>query len=179
MNKRKIILVIIIIIVIIIPLSVFASRNFKIALDKGISSDELKKQLNEEKKEWIKNNEYKNDDYKYVYENNKIIDEQVEKYKEVENKINDEFLKMEKIIKKFHEKEYMELSMQVNENANKMSANELYNQPYTERIFSLIIDVIKNKDITEEEKNILKKFLNEQSKYMENDSKIKKQIEEL
>ena len=86
---------------------------------------------------------------------------------------------MEKIIKKFHEKEYMELSMQVNENANKMSANELYNQPYTERIFSLIIDVIKNKDITEEEKNILKKFLNEQSKYMENDSKIKKQIEEL
>lgn len=49
-NKTKFIIIAIIIIVIIIPLSVFASRNFKIALDKGISSDELKKQLNEEKK---------------------------------------------------------------------------------------------------------------------------------
>lgn len=49
---------------------------------------------------------------------------------------------------------------QFNENSNKMYIDELYNQPSTKRIFELIIDIIENKTITDEEKNILKEFLN-------------------
>lgn len=41
-----------------------------------------------------------------------------------------------------------------------MYIDELYNQPSTKRIFELIIDIIENKTITDEEKNILKEFLN-------------------
>lgn len=36
---------------------------------------------------------------------------------------------------------------------------ELYSQPYAEELFELIIDVIKNKDISDEEREILKELL--------------------
>ena len=54
-----------------------------------------------------------------------------------------------------------------------MSLNELYSQTYAEELFELIIDIIKNKDITNDEKAVLKEFLNDQYYFLKEGSEIK------
>lgn len=60
-----------------------------------------------------------------------------------------------------------------------MSLNELYSQTYAEELFELIIDIIKNKDITNDEKAVLKEFLNDQYYFLKEGSEIKLKFEEI
>ena len=57
--------------------------------------------------------------------------------------------------------------------------NTLYQQPYAKELFELIIDVIKNKNISENEKNLLKEFLQSQYTLYKNDSEMKAKFDEV
>lgn len=172
------ILFLLIITLIIIKTGVMA-KMFEIPVEKEITDEEYNEQRKKEKEEW-KNNHQSNNSANLVSEDNTLLEnELIDKYNEVENEVNAKGNKMDEIINRFYSEEYSLLSAQMIENMDKMSYNELCEQEYTQKIFDLIIDIIKNKDITEEEKNLLKEFLYNQYYFIENDSTIKLKFDEV
>lgn len=173
--KKKIFLIIIIACIILIPIFVYASKFIGIPIEKTISKEEVDKERKEEKENWIKNQEYMNSELP----NQEIDNVTLDKYAIKETEANELGSKMDEIIKRFYPEEYNSILESIKDNSDKMSLNELYMQPYSLRLFEIIIDIIKNKDITENEKSILKDFLNEQYYFLNNDSEVKKEIQEI
>lgn len=101
------------------------------------------------------------------------------RYSQTDGELEEKANKMQEIINRFYREEYTQLSAELNENIDKMSYNEICKQEYTKKIFELIIDIIKNKDITVEEENILKDFLDEQYFFIKDDSSMKLKFDEV
>lgn len=173
--KKKIFLIIIIACIILIPILVYASKFIGIPIEQTISKEEVDKERKEEKENWIKNQENINS----TFQSQEIDNVTLDKYAIKETEANQLGNKMDEIIKRFYPEEYNSILESIKENSDKMSLNELYMQPYSVRLFEIIIDIINNKNITENEKNILKDFLNQQYYFINNDSKVKNEIAEI
>lgn len=178
MNK-KILLIIIIACIILIPIAVFASKNIGIPVEQVLSKEEVNKEREEEKQNWIKSQESKISTFSVQEDTQEIDEEDLEKYEEVEDRVNQKGNEMDEIIKRFYPEEYDSILKSIEENENKMSLSELYSQPYSVRLFEIIIDIINNKNITEDEKNILKEFLDQQYYFINNDAEVKNEIAEI
>lgn len=178
MNK-KILLIIIIACIILIPIAVFASKNIGIPVEQVLSKEEVNREREEEKQNWIKNQESKISTFSVQEDTQEIDEEDLEKYEEVEDRVNQKGNEMDEIIKRFYPEEYDSILKSIEENENKMSLSELYSQPYSVRLFEIIIDIINNKNITEDEKNILKEFLDQQYYFINNDAEVKNEIAEI
>lgn len=178
MNK-KILLIIIIACIILIPIAVFASKNIGIPVEQVLSKEEVDRERKEEKENWIKSQESKISTFS-VQENTQELDEEsLEQYEATEDKVNQNGNEMDEIIERFYPEEYNSILESIEENQNNMSLSELYSQPYSVRLFEIIIDIINNKNITEDEKNILKEFLDQQYYFINNDSIVKNEIAEI
>ena len=162
-----------------IPITVFATKKMGIEVEKIIAKEEFNKQRQQEKENWI--NEHKSDTSTYSSINStpQIDTELINKNEIEEKEANDSIETIEKIVNRFYEEEYKVLSAKIAENSDKMSLNELYSQTYAEELFELIIDIIKNKDITNDEKAVLKEFLNDQYYFLKEGSEIKLKFEEI
>lgn len=178
MNK-KILLIIIIACIILITIAVFASKNIGIPVEQVLSKEEVNREREEEKQNWIKNQESKISTFSVQEDTQEIDEEDLEKYEEVEDRVNQKGNEMDEIIKRFYPEEYDSILKSIEENENKMSLSELYSQPYSVRLFEIIIDIINNKNITEDEKNILKEFLDQQYYFINNDAEVKNEIAEI
>lgn len=178
-NKKLIILLIVVLILLFsIPIIVAGFPNFIISVEKILTEEETRQKREEERANWLNSVRSEETQVTTYTEDEKIsIDETLlEKSKVIEKETKEERNKMDEIIKRFYKDEYEELLKQFTENANKMYIDELYNQPSTKRIFELILDVIENENITNEEKTILKEFLDLQY-YVIEDNTLKSKIE--
>lgn len=183
MNKKIFLIVFItilflVVLLISVPKVVQSKMNNRILVEQPLSKDEFNAKRQKEKEEWT-NSQKSNDTLYYSTENIQEDTQLIEEYSKTEEEELKKASKREEIMNRFYKGEYKSLSDKILENSDKMSINELYLQPYTEEFFRLIIDVMKNKDITNEEKDILKEYLIQQYDWMFNDSKIKLEIEEV
>lgn len=178
MNKKRI-LVLSIIGMLIIPITVLATRNIGIAVERVVSKEEFDEQRSQEKENWINNQNSDEITYSSLNNNDSEDISLINKYTEKENEVNSNRNTMEEIINRFYADKYKEISVKIEENADKMSLSELYTQPYTEELFDLIIDIIKNKNITTAEKDILKEFLDEQSAFIKENSAMQLKFDEI
>lgn len=176
--KNKKILILGLLITLLIPITVFAVQNIGIPVEKEISIDEYYKKLEEEKRAYIENqksSKYLSMNKTEVPIDNELIE--LSKIKQEEAKNNDN--KFAEIISRFYKEEYEKLSNKMKQNENKMSLNELYAQSYSQEFFKLVIDVIKNKNISNDEKDFLKEFLSIQYWFIGDDLPIKLEIENI
>lgn len=186
MNRKKVLIRLIIITLIVITITfvtikiVTNAKQFEIPLDEEeLSKEEYNEQRRKEKEDWIKNNKSESLTNTFAENNNTLVDELITPYEEMNNKLDNEANKMQEIIDRFYSEEYKKLSAEMNKNVDNMSYNELCKQEYTKKIFDLIIDIIKNKEITIEEKELLKEFLHEQYYFIEDDYYTKLKFDEV
>lgn len=158
MNKKVIIilLILLVLIVMLVPMIVWARANLGIPIEKAVSKEEFENVREQEKIDWMNNQQKKNNIYSE--KKNETIDQSMI------NTINEEEVysegkKIDEILCRFYKDKYTSLTAKIEENQNEMPLIELYSQPYAEELFELIIDVIKNKDISDEEREILKELL--------------------
>ena len=111
--------------------------------------------------------------------NNNGDDELINKLEESQKESDEKMYKILEIINRYYEEKCTNIINLMQENSSKMSANELYQQPYAKEFFELVIDIIKNKDISENEKNLLKEFLQSQYTSYKNDSEMKAKFDEV
>ena len=111
--------------------------------------------------------------------NNNGDDELINKLEESQKESDEKMYKILEIINRYYEEKCTNIINLMQENSSKMSANELYQQPYAKEFFELVIDIIKNKDISENEKNLLKEFLQSQYTLYKNDSEMKAKFDEV
>ena len=183
MNKKIFLIILLtilflIVLLIVVPIVVQSKMNDRILIEQPLSQEEFNTKRQQEKDEW-KNSQKYNDRLYFSTENISEDTQLIEEYNKTEEEELKEASKREEIMNRFYEEKYKSLSEKIQENSDKMSINELYSQPYTEEFFRLIIDVVKNKDITNEEKDLLKEFLVQQYDWMFENSKIKTEIEEV
>lgn len=180
MKKKSIIIlgIICIVLIVLIPITVLGSLRIKVVVEEELSREEFNKKRQREKEEWINSQMSISSTYSSSNENTTIDKELIDKYIRGENEAKEERKKIDEIIDRFYPEKNKELSNKMSKNADKMSLDELYDQEYSREFFSLIINIIKNKDITIEEKNILKEFL-EQPYYDIKNPEMKLKFEEV
>lgn len=170
--------IICIVLIVLIPITVLGSLRIKVVVEEELSREEFNKKRQREKEEWINSQMSISSTYSSSNENTTIDKELIDKYIRGENEAKEERKKIDEIIDRFYPEKNKELSNKMSKNADKMSLDELYDQEYSREFFSLIINIIKNKDITIEEKNILKEFL-EQPYYDIKNPEMKLKFEEV
>lgn len=177
--KKKITVIIIGSCLLLIPITVFATKKIGIEVEKVMTEEEFNEQRKQEKENWINEHKLDTSTYSTVNKNAKIDTELIDKYERGEKEANNSGKAMEEIINKFYKDEYKILSAKIAENSDNMSLNELYSQAYTEELFNIIMDIILNKDITSDEKAVLKEFLNDQYYFLKEGSEMKSKFEEI
>lgn len=146
--------------------------------DESLSKEELDKQRQQDKLNWINSNK-ESVSAQSIDTDTSSDSTIIEKSKEAEKSSNEKGKNVDEIICRFYKADYERLSREVQKNADSMPLTELYSQPYTEELFELIIDIIKNKDITNEEKDALKEFLNMQYAFIKDGSSMKLKFDEV
>lgn len=185
--KRKKILIGLIIFTILFVIITFAiikisvnAEALKTPVEDEISDIEYNEKRKKKKEEWLKNNKSDASTNLITESDTSLLgDELMNRYSQTDGELEEKANKMQEIINRFYREEYTQLSAELNENIDKMSYNEICKQEYTKKIFELIIDIIKNKDITVEEENILKDFLDEQYFFIKDDSSMKLKFDEV
>lgn len=186
MSKKRIFVILIIFVILslitifcILHKNVFA-EIFSITVQDEITDQEYEAQRKQKKLDYINNQKTNISSTYMATEDDSLIDGELLSISvEKENTVNNKGNKIEKIINKFYSEEYNILAIEMAENADQMSLNELYKQKYTEELFDLIIDIIKNKDITIEEKSLLKEFLADQYYFLEENSSMQLKFNEV
>lgn len=172
-NKKMSILLVVIIFLILIPIVVLANQEIRIQVDRILSKEEIDEQREQEKRNWL-NNQSSNFSVHSMTEKNNLVDNALlDRYEKKEEEVNIKENSVDEIINRFYKEDYERISTQMANNVDKMSINELYAQEYSKELFNIIIDIIENKDITTNERNMLREFLNEQYVFMDETMKIK------
>lgn len=168
----------IVLFVIVLFFIIFTYQNSDIVVEKNIAKEEYNEKRQKEKENWLNSPESNI----VTYSGNERADEidgLVQEYIESELESQDQQNQMDQVMKRYYEKEYLSLKTLVQENSDKMSQPELYEQSYVHEFFYLVIDVVKNKPITQQEKNVLIDFLKEQQNKVKEGSDIQKAIEDI
>ncbi len=190
-NKKLLIfLIIALVIIILIPVAVIANKKiFNSPIGVKVVDYEEQRKENEERAEKAKqeriaelmaNMNVSESNYSIsANSTNNEDDEVINKLKESQKESEEKMNKILEIMNRYYEEKCTNILNLMQENSDKMSGNELYQQPYAKELFKLIIDVIKNKDISENEKNLLKEFLQSQYTSYKNDSEMKAKFDEV
>ena len=189
-KKVLIILIIALVIIVLIPIAVMANKKvFNSPIGVKVVDYEEQRKKNEERAEREKqeriaelmsNMNVSESNYSIsANSDNNGDDELINKLEKSQKESDEKMNKILEIMNRYYEEKCTDIMHLMQENSSKMSANELYQQPYAKEIFELIIDVIKNKDISENEKNLLKEFLQSQYTLYKNDSEMKAKFDEV
>ena len=190
-NKKLLIfLIIALVIIILIPVAVIANKKiFNSPIGVKVVDYEEQRKKNEERAEKAKqeriaelmaNMDVSESNYSISANSaNNGDDEVINKLKESQKESEEKMNKILEIMNRYYEEKCTNILNLMQENSSKMPGNELYQQPYAKELFKLIIDVIKNKDISENEKNLLKEFLQSQYTSYKNDSEMKAKFDEV
>ena len=190
-NKKLLIfLIIALVIIVLIPVAVMANKKvFNSPIGVKVVDYEEQRKKNEERAEKEKqeriaelmsNMNVSESNYSIsANSDNNGDDELINKSKESQKEYNEEMNKILEIMNRYYEEKCTNIINLMQENSDKMPGNELYQQPYAKEFFELVIDVIKNKDISENEKNLLKEFLQSQYTLYKNDSEMKAKFDEV
>ena len=190
-NKKLLIfLIIALVIIVLIPIAVIANKKvFNSPIGVKVVDYEEQRKKNEERAEKEKQeriaelmsnmNVSESNNSISSNSNNNGDDELINKLEESQKESDEKMYKILEIINRYYEEKCTNIINLMQENSSKMSANELYQQPYAKEFFELVIDIIKNKDISENEKNLLKEFLQSQYTLYKNDSEMKAKFDEV
>lgn len=190
-NKKLLIfLIIALVIIVLIPVAVMANKKvFNSPIGVKVVDYEEQRKKNEERAEKEKqeriaelmsNMNVSESNYSInTNSDNNEDDELINKLEESQKESDEKMNKILEIMNRYYEEKCTNIINLMQENSSKMSANELYQQPYAKELFELIIDVIKNKNISENEKNLLKEFLQSQYTLYKNDSEMKAKFDEV
>ena len=190
-NKKLLIfLIIVLVIIVLIPVAVMANKKvFNSPIGVKVVDYEEQRKKNEERAEKEKqeriaelmsNMNVSESNYSInTNSDNNEDDELINKLEESQKESDEKMNKILEIMNRYYEEKCTNIINLMQENSSKMSANELYQQPYAKELFELIIDVIKNKNISENEKNLLKEFLQSQYTLYKNDSEMKAKFDEV
>ena len=190
-NKKLLIfLIIALVIIVLIPVAVMANKKvFNSPIGVKIVDYEEQRKKNEERAEKEKqeriaelmsNMNVSESNYSIsTNSDNNEDDELINKLEESQKESDEKMNKILEIMNRYYEEKCTNIINLMQENSDKMPGNELYQQPYAKEFFELVIDVIKNKDISENEKNLLKEFLQSQYTLYKNDSEMKAKFDEV
>lgn len=181
MKSKKVILTILILLIVLlllIPVTILATQNIGIRVEKVLSREELDEQRQQDKINWINNNKQNISVHSIHTDTDKTSDPVIiDKSKDAQKSANEKGENIDEIICRFYKDDYERLSVEIQKNADSMPLTELYSQPYAEELFGLIIDIIENKNITNEEKDTLKEFLNMQYAFIKDGSSMKSKFD--
>ena len=190
-NKKLLIfLIIALVIIILIPVAVIANKKiFNSPIGVKVVDYEEQRKKNEERAEKAKqeriselmaNMNVSESNYSISANSaNNEDDEVINKLKESQKESEEKMNKILEIMNRYYEEKCTNIINLMQENSDKMPGNELYQQPYAKEFFELVIDVIKNKNISENEKTLLKEFLQSQYTSYKNDSEMKAKFDEV
>lgn len=190
-NKKLLIfLIIALVIIILIPVAVIANKKvFNSPIGVKVVDYEEQRKKNEERAEKEKqeriaelmsNMNVSESNYSIsANSNNNGDDELINKLEESQKESDEKMNKILEIMNRYYEEKCTNIINLMQENSSKMPGNELYQQPYAKEFFELVIDVIKNKNISENEKTLLKEFLQSQYTSYKNDSEMKAKFDEV
>ena len=189
-KKVLIILIIALVIIVLIPIAVMANKKvFNSPIGVKVVDYEEQRKKNEERAEKEKqeriaelmsNMNVSESNYSIsANSDNNGDDELINKSKESQKEYNEEMNNILEIMNRYYEEKCTNIINLMQENSSKMPGNELYQQPYAKEFFELVIDVIKNKDISENEKSLLKEFLQSQYTLYKDDSEMKAKFDEV
>ena len=190
-NKKLLIfLIIALVIIVLIPIAVIANKKvFNSPIGVKVVDYEEQRKKNEERAEKEKQeriaelmsnmNVSESNNSISSNSNNNGDDELINKLEESQKESDEKMYKILEIMNRYYEEKCTNIINLMQENSDKMPGNELYQQPYAKEFFELVIDIIKNKDISENEKNLLKEFLQSQYTSYKNDSEMKAKFDEV
>lgn len=189
-KKVLIILIIALVIIVLIPIAVMANKKvFNSPIGVKVVDYEEQRKKNEERAEREKqeriaelmsNMNVSESNYSIsANSDNNGDDELINKLEKSQKESDEKMNKILEIMNRYYEEKCTNIINLMQKNSSKMSGNELYQQPYAKEFFELVIDVIKNKDISENEKNLLKEFLQSQYTLYKNDSEMKAKFDEV
>ena len=189
-KKVLIILIIALVIIVLIPIAVMANKKvFNSPIGVKVVDYEEQRKKNEERAEREKqeriaelmsNMNVSESNYSIsANSDNNGDDELINKLEKSQKESDEKMNKILEIMNRYYEEKCTNIINLMQENSSKMPGNELYQQPYAKEFFELVIDVIKNKDISENEKSLLKEFLQSQYTLYKDDSEMKAKFDEV
>lgn len=180
MKNKKIklsIFTLLVILLLLILVNILSNQKDGIKVsNESLSKEELDKQRQQDKMNWINDNK-QNTSVDSIHTNTTINLVIIDKSKDAEESSNEKGKNVDEIISRFYKGDYERLLSEIQKNADSMPLTELYSQPYAEELFELIIDIIQNKNITNEENDTLKEFLNMQYAFIKDGSLMKSKFD--
>lgn len=181
-NKNKkliIVIIIILLLVIMIPIVVFSIKKFEQPnFDINIAEENEKEnqRLLEEKKEFEKNPQ----NVKEITDSSKISKSEEIEYDESQQEINKKEEKIKSIMNRYYEKEFKRILEDINKENTGLVDIKSDSIPKAEaELYDLIMKVLEEKELTENEAEVLKDFLNIQQENIKKDNKLKVRFEKI
>lgn len=184
-KRKKIIIAVIIALIVIIPVSVFAIT--KLVTLPNTDEDTILKLNKQDKERALEEKakyaeEHKNDVAKLNNDVSELSEEELELLEKERQEVKNKEDKIKNVMNRYYPEEFNELLKDIENNTKNQEVVDIRNTPISteeSKLYDIIMRVLEEKNISSEDANVLKDFIEQQRFSIDKDNSLKSRADKI